>query len=241
MKALILAAGRGKRLKEFSECQNKCLIEIKNRPLIEYSLDNAIDMGVKEVVIVVGYRAEDVINRYGINYKGISITYVEQEEQKGLVHAMECSQEAIGKSDFILLLGDELMIGANHKNFIKKFDSETIFCLCGVVLVKDKNLVKRTYSLIQNDNGRIYRLIEKPKNPMNNVMGTGNCIFKNSIFDYIPKTPINQSRKEKELPDLIQCAVDNGLIVKSFIICDRYLNVNVPSEVKEANSCFSHL
>jgi dTDP-glucose pyrophosphorylase len=76
---------------------------------------------------------------------------------------------------------------------------------------------------------------------MNNIMGTGNCIFKNEIFSYISHTPINQKRGEKELPDLIQCAIDEGNIVKSFKICDHYVNVNIPEEIKRAESYFAHL
>lgn len=240
MKALILAAGRGKRLGEISECQNKCLIEIKGKALIEYSLDNAINIGVDEIVVVVGYRAEDIANHYKDCYKNKSIKYVMQNEQKGLVHAIECSRNAIDGSDFVLLLGDELMINTRYKEFINKYISEDLFCLCGVVSVQDRNLIKKTYSVIQDESGKIYRLIEKPSNPMNNIMGTGNCIFKNEIYDYIIKTPINQTRGEKELPDLIQCAIDDGRVVKTFSICDHYININASGEIHKANSYFSH-
>ena len=75
---------------------------------------------------------------------------------------------------------------------------------------------------------------------MNNIMGTGNCIFNSEIFSYINQTPINQKRGEKELPDLIQCAIDEGNIVKSFKICDHYVNINAPEEIKKAESYFAH-
>ncbi len=76
---------------------------------------------------------------------------------------------------------------------------------------------------------------------MNNIMGTVNCLFKNEIFAYIPQTPINQKRGEKELPDLIQCAIDEGKIIKSSIICDQYFNINSEKEIREAGSYFVHL
>jgi len=75
---------------------------------------------------------------------------------------------------------------------------------------------------------------------MNNIMGTGNCIFKNEILSYIKQTPINQKRGEKELPDLIQCAIDDGNIIKLFVICDNYFNINSPEELKRMNSYFAH-
>jgi dTDP-glucose pyrophosphorylase len=240
MKALILAGGRGKRLGGVSEEKNKCMIEIKKKPLIEYSLDCASQTNVSEIVIVVGYKAEEIINTYGNEYNGKQIKYVIQPEQKGLVHAIECAKEAIGKEDFMLMLGDELMVNPKHSAMIKKYRQEDLFALCGVVNVEDKNLIKKTYAIIQGEDNRIFRLIEKPSNPMNNIMGTGNCVFKNKIFSYIPQTPINQKRGEKELPDLIQCAIDEGKVVKSFVICDRYFNVNFKEEIEEAESCFAH-
>jgi len=123
---------------------------------------------------------------------------------------------------------------------IKEYYDEDIFALCGTVIVEDKNLIKKTYSIIQEENNEIIRLVEKPDNPVNNIMGTGNCIFKNEIFSYIPKTPINQKRGEKELPDLIQCAIDDGKIVKSFVICDQYFNLNLKEDIKDAKSYFAH-
>lgn len=240
MKALVLAAGRGKRLQENSANQNKCLINIKGRPLIEGSFENALAAEVKEIVVVVGYRAEDIINRYGNCYQGKPVKYAIQSEQAGLVHAIACSQPVLGESDFMLLLGDELMLNPRHKEFMAQFQKESLFGLCGVVKVKDKKLIKKTYALEQDKTGLIIRLIEKPDHPRNNIMGTGNCIFKHEIFNYIEKTPINQIRGEKELPDLIQASIDDGHLVKSFNICEQYINVNVPEEIDRANSYFRH-
>jgi len=240
MKALILAGGRGERLGAVSDDQNKCMLKIRDKPLIEYSLDCAIYAEISEIIIVVGYKAEEIINTYGNRYNGKPIKYVIQHEQKGLVHAIECAREAIGKKDFMLMLGDEFMINPRHQLMIDIFKKENLFGICGVVIVEDMDSIKKTYSVIQSENNRIYRLIEKPSKPMNNIMGTGNCIFRNEILSYINQTPINQKRGEKELPDLIQCAIDEGNIVKSFKICGHYVNINSPEEIKKAESYFAH-
>ncbi|MBI5892266.1 MAG: NTP transferase domain-containing protein [Deltaproteobacteria bacterium] len=241
MKALILAGGRGKRLGQASESQNKCMLKVSGRPLIEYSLDCAVKAEVYEIIIVVGYMAEEIINAYGNAYKGKLLKYVIQQEQRGVVHAIECSKYIIGDSDFMMMLGDEVLVNPKHGEMVKKYTQEGLFGVCGIVEVEDRALISRTYAIIQGDDKRIFRLIEKPKNPLNNVMGTGNCIFKNEILSYIEQTPINQKRGEKELPDLIQCAIDDGRIVKSFNLCDRYINVNSPVELKEASSYFAHI
>lgn len=241
MKTLILAAGRGKRLEGLSKDRNKCMLPICGKPLIEYSLNCAVGAGVSTIIIVIGYKGEEIKNAYGLNYRNKPILYVEQKEQRGLVHAIECAKDAIGSEDFMLMLGDELMINPRHKEIIKLFNEEELFGVCGVVKVDDINLVKKTYSVIQTDDKRIIRLVEKPNNPQNNIMGTGNCVFRNKILSYISKTPINQNRGEKELPDLIQCAIDDGKPVCTFDICDHYVNINIPEEIKKMESYFMHL
>jgi dTDP-glucose pyrophosphorylase len=234
MKALILAGGRGKRLDDLSAQNNKCMIQVNGRPAIEYNLDNAVSAGVDEVVIVVGYRAEDIINYLGTSYKNIRLRYVIQWEQRGLVHAIECAREALGGDDFMLLLGDEIMSNPRHRAMAEEFNKGEVFALCGILWVDNMNLIKRTYTLIQDENNRIHRLIEKPRHPLNNYQGTGDCVFRNSIMNYIEVTPIHHERNEKELPDLIQCAIDEGQIVKSFIICDRYSNINMKDDISIA-------
>ena len=239
MKALILAGGRGKRLEELTLERNKCLTPVGGRPVIEYSLEVAANSpAIKEIVIVVGYRAEDIINKYGICYKGKTITYVIQWEQKGLVHAIECAQESLMGSDFILLLADEVMMNPRHQQMIEEFYINETFVTCGILHVDDKDLIRRTYTIVQSDEGSIFRLVEKPKRPLNNWMGTGDCVFRNKIFDYIESTPIHHLRKEKELPDLIQCAIDDGMAVKSFVICDRYTNINTKEDITMGESFF---
>jgi NDP-sugar pyrophosphorylase family protein len=232
LKALVLAAGRGKRMEDLSEDTNKCLIKAHGKPLIEYSLDAAMAIdAIDEIVIIVGYQAEAIINRYGINYFGKRISYRIQYERRGLVHAIETARPNLNGESFCLFLGDEVIIKGKHAQMIGFFEKEGLFALCGIVIQPDRAQIKKTYGIIQGDDGTIFRLIEKPDRPFNDLMGTGNCIFRPEIFDYVEKVPINHIRSEKELPDLIQCAIDEGEKVKSFVLCDHYINVNSPEEL----------
>jgi NDP-sugar pyrophosphorylase family protein len=227
VKALILAGGRGKRMEPLSEYDNKCMLKLHGKHIIEYSLDNAAGMDpVREIVIVVGYRAESIINRFGTNHNGKKISYVIQKEQRGVVHAMDCAKDYIAGEDFFLFLADEVILGGRHDDMLSLFQNEELFCVCGVYPQKNLDMIRRTYSLIHGSDGRIYRLIEKPRKPFTPLMGTGNILFKGAIFDYVDLTPLNPSRGEKELPDLIQCAIDDGEKVKLFEVCDHYINVN---------------
>ena len=110
MKALILAAGRGSRLNEFTKDKNKSMIQLFSKPLIEYNLEHAYEANVKEIIIIVGYKKEEIIKHVGTDFRGIKVTYVEQKQQHGLVHAIDAGREAIGDSDFFLMLGDEILI-----------------------------------------------------------------------------------------------------------------------------------
>ena len=139
----------------------------------------------------------------------------------------------------MLLLGDEILVNPRHPAMIEEFKRGQDFVLCGVLLVDNRTLIRRTYSVIQDGDRRVYRLIEKPENPSNNIMGTGDCVFKNEIFNYIDRTPIHPNRQEKELPDLIQCAIDDGKIVRSFTVCDRYANINSEEDLIVARAFFA--
>lgn len=237
MKALVLAAGRGSRLGSETDDHNKCMRQLFGKPLVHYSLENAVRAGVEEIVVVVGYRAETIINAFGIDFEGVRVQYVIQEEPQGLVHAIECAQSAIAGSDFMLFLADEILWQPHHSEMLKQFENEKLFAICGVVHETHRSEIRKTYALIQDDRDRrIYRLIEKPRHPPDHIRGTGNCIFRSEIFDYVPLTPINQSRGEKELPDLIQCAIDDGHLVKSFLIGDGYVNINTPDDISIAEA-----
>jgi len=232
LKALILAGGRGKRLENHTNEENKCMLKFRGKPLIEYSLDNARSLNITEIIVVVGHLAEHIINTYGNSYKGMPVKYVIQKEQHGLVHAIECARPIISDFDFILLLGDEFLLKPDHVSLINSFKTEDVFTICGVIKVKDRSIISKTYSILYNqESKKIFRLVKKPKNPSNDLMGTGNVIFRNQILEYIEKTPINQQRGERELPDLIQCAIDNNKKVLYQILASSYVNVNTPEDL----------
>lgn len=241
MKALILAAGRGKRLGKITNKTNKCMLKLVSKPVLEYNIERAIELDeINQIIILVGYKAEEIVNYYGVNYKKKKIQYVFQRDQKGLVHAIDSARDALEGDDFFLLLGDEVMINSKHRKMYKKFITEKPFVVCGMMLQKNKEKIKRTYAALTDGSDQIFRLIEKPKKILNNWQGTGHCMFQNEILNYIKRTPIHPERGEKELPDLIQCAIDDGKIVKTFNICDKYTNINSEENLKEALKFFNN-
>ncbi len=235
MKGLIIAGGCGKRLGDKTLRINKCMLFVNGRRLIEYSLENAYKY-VDELLIVVGYVSDQIINTYGNQYKGIKISYVFQEEQRGLVHAIQCAQGKISNEKFMLFLGDEIIINPKHQNMLEKYMFENCFCVCGVVKVEDKSLITDTYSILSDSENSILELIEKPEEPFNYLMGTGNCILSDRFFSYIDDTPISPLFKERLLTDVIQTAIKNGECAKWNMIGSDYFNINKPSDISRAEA-----
>ena len=115
-----MAAGKGSRINQLSENTNKCLLKIKGKSIIEYNLDSISNLNISEIIIVVGYKKDRIIKKYGSKYNKIKIRYVEQNKQKGLVNAIkEC--ESWVNDNFFLLLGDEFFYKPDHKGMLYKF------------------------------------------------------------------------------------------------------------------------
>lgn len=251
MKAIILAAGRGNRLSNRTNETNKCMLEFDGKPILEYNLDRASEIPeINEIIVVVGHKADDIISKYKRHftsemYRRKSIKYVYQWEQKGLVHAIECAKEALEGENLFLMLGDEILLDPRHNEMAKEFsdrqykDNElsSLFGFCGVVRRRLEKLekVSKTYAILFDKHWNINRLIEKPRYFPNAFQGTGHCIFQNEILNYIDECPIHirRGRGEKELPDLIQCAIDDGKEVRHFVVADDYFNINTAEDLKE--------
>ncbi len=190
LKALILAGGRGKRLKEKTNETNKCMLKFGHKHLIEYSLENAVKLKINEIVIVVGYLAEQIINTFGNNYCGIKIKYVIQWEQKGLVDAIKCSQNTIDKSDFILLLGDEFLLKPDLENMVNVFNEAKTLAVCGMIDVDDISQITKTYSMLfDKEKKLVYRGRFDASTPGNGVVCTGDDLT-NALDNIIRNEPI---------------------------------------------------
>ncbi len=234
MKGLVLAAGKGTRLNSAEVGINKCMRLVAGRPIIERVLENLARIEqIEEVVVVVGFRAADIINHLGSSYKHLKIAYAEQKEQKGVVNAIEAAREAIGNEDFLLHLGDEIMVNPRHVEMVNNFYENDYITQVGYIIADDIEKIKKTYTYTMDENGNIDCMVEKPEKPFNNYMGTGSIIFRNDIFGYIDKAPVNPIRGEKELCNLIQTAINDGNNVGHFHVADYFVNVNTDEEVME--------
>ena len=232
MKALIGAAGQGKRMKLMAKDNNKHLFRVFGRPLIEYSLEITSSLDdIEEIIIVVGHQAEAIINTYGTSYNNKKIRYRIQSPLKGVVAAIHAAKMDLDGQDFFLFYGNEVILRGRHKAMIDDFYKQQACVTCGVTRPADLSQAAKSYGLIQDEKGWVYRLIEKPKMLVNEWMGTGNCIMKSRVLDYIPSVPVHPETREKTLADLIQCAVDNGHRVRTFHVADEYVAINARQDL----------
>ncbi len=239
MQMLILAAGRGKRLNHLTEFQNKCMIRLRGKPVLEYHLEQAVRLGMHEIVITIGYLGETIRAHFGSRYGNVPIRYVLQEEQQGLVHAMEVAAPTI-TGPFMLTLGDEYFLNPDHQGLIDCFSTNDLFGVCGVVEGEPPESIRKTYSVLLGADRRIHRLVEKPRRPVNSIKGTGTCVFRREIFDYIRYTPIHYLRREKELPGLIQEAVDDGEAIACHPLSEGYFNINQVEDLESFLDRYDH-
>ncbi len=229
LKAVVLAGGRGTRLAGTSNGSNKCMFRVAGTPLIDYALDQAVRAGTRRIVI--GHRGQDLVDYVGASHRGVRIEYATQAEQKGLVHAIACARDAIGESDFLVLLGDEVLRRCRHYEMIRTFYAEALFAMCGVVVVDDVSQIRKTYSVAVDHDLNILSLAEKPRVVINRLMGTGVCLFRNAMLDYLESTPVNPVRGERELVDFVGCAIADGRRVRAFEIAESYANINTKQDV----------
>lgn len=217
----------------------KCMVRIGEKPVAQFSLDNAVQVGVEEIIMVVASKTDEIVGLFGDRYRDIPIRHVVQHEPKGLVHAIECAAQVIGGEDFMLFLADELLRQPRHREMVESFYRDDAFVVCGVVRQPNSEEVRKTYSVLHHPGDKkIYRLVEKPRRPVNLLQGTGNLVFRGELIDYLPITPINPLRGERDLTDLIQCAIDDGHKVDWFEIGSDYVNINEPEDIRKIEAVY---
>lgn len=222
---LLLAAGRGSRLKGYTEDINKCLLLVNNFPIIHYSLKIAEKLPITKVIIVVGYQSKKVIEYINSHTWPFPIEFVYQNEQKGIVHAMQIAFPLINE-DILLNLGDEILIKSNINSMIESFYNSRPDFICGVMHNCSVEEIQKAYSITLNENGKITKVFEKPQFMQNSMCGTGYCIFKYDVLKYLHKVPLNITRNQYELCDYINLLIQKNKIGYSYNVGEKLININ---------------
>lgn len=232
MKGVILAAGKGSRLREVTNELNKCLFRVNGISLIKHNVERMCSLkDITECIIVVGYGAEAVMREIGNVVNNKKIVYCIQQEQRGLVHALESAMLALNKEDFFMILGDEVILEDNYSKAVAEFIDSNVYSSIGIIEVDDVSLVRKTYTFRMDDNGNMSDFLEKPDVPYNSYMGTGNVFFKGEVLDLLAYVPISEKRGEKELVDVFNLIIERNHQVSSFVVGRSYININTREDI----------
>jgi glucose-1-phosphate thymidylyltransferase len=232
MKGIILHGGVGTKLRPLTHTGPKQLIPIANKPISQYVLEDLKNSGITEIAIILGnIYQEKVKEHYGNGQKfGVTIQYIQQDEPKGIAHAVSLCKEYVKNQPFIVYLGDNLIKGGINA-FVKKFENSHDDAM--ILLCKVKNPQRFGVAKIDK-NGKLTQLIEKPREPPSNYALTGIYFFRPSIFETIKQLKPSL-RGELEITDAIQLLLEKDYKVSYQIVQGWWKDTGTPEDILEAN------
>ncbi len=217
--AIILAAGEGQRLKPFTTLMPKVMLPLAGKPMMEYVVNALIENGIRRLVVVIGYKKEQVQDYFASgNSRDIEIEYVVQEQQLGTAHALRKVKDLA--DDIFLVLGGDNIIEADTIAPLVASPSPT-------VLVKTAPDVSR-YGVVMVRDGKVIDILEKPKMMISNLVNTGIYVFDRTIFDY--------TDDELDLPYAIRDMLSQGHTMSARETSGIWLDAVYPWDMLSINS-----
>jgi len=216
--AVILAAGEGQRLRPFTVTKPKVMLSIAGKPILQYVIESLAQNGIRNIVLVVGYRKEQVFDYLGSGEQlGVDITYITQERQLGTAHALAQAKAATEK-EFLVLPGDNLI------------DVEAIAQF--VAIKPEAMLVSRVdnpvrYGVVTVEQGVVRDIVEKPKEAKGNIVNTGIYAFTKKIFGFI--------EAQLDIPDVLNSMIAQGYPINAKEIDGTWLDVVYPWDILSLN------
>lgn len=238
MKAVIIVAGEGKRLRPITSSRPKPLIPIAGKPLLEHTILALKNSGIKEILLVVGYK-ENLIKDYfgdGKEKFDLKIEYITQEEQLGTAHAFGYGKDFANDESVLFMYGDLLVEPKAFKEIVQKFNDNKDDGIILLMHVENPEV----FGIISLDSeGFVEKIIEKPSPEMNvgNLANAGVFIFDSKIFQAIEKTE-KSIRGEYEFTDSMEILINKfkgkitGYKIKDYFWSD----IGLPWQFLDANS-----
>jgi glucose-1-phosphate thymidylyltransferase len=230
MKGLILAGGRGTRLRPLTFTGNKHMIPIANQPILFYGLRNLANAGIRDVAVVLGPIEEGIRESVGDGKSfGLNVEYIIQGDPKGLAHAVLCAREFLGADPFLMYLGDNLL-QSGVSPFVERFRSEQPDAVVGATPVSHP----RAYGIVELSGNQIVSIEEKPANPRSNLALIGVYLFTEAIHPIVAK--LSPSRRgELEITDAIWRLWESRRRVSVLTVSGWWKDTGHPEDLLEAN------
>ena len=231
MKGIILHGGHGTRLRPLTHTGPKQLLPIANKPMSEYCVESLSSAGITEIAFIVGgIGSKKVKEYYGTGEKfGVNISYIEQDEPKGIAHAIGLCEHFIKNEKFVVFLGDNF-INTPITDFINNF--ETSNDNASLLLCRVDN--PEQFGIAYLNDNEIHKMIEKPKNPESNLAITGIYFLTSKIFEKIKQLKPSW-RNELEIVEALQMFLDDGEKISYDIITGFWKDTGTPNDIIHAN------
>jgi len=232
MKGVILHGGHGTRLRPLTHTGPKQLIPVANKPISQYVLEDLKSVGIKDVAFIIGgVMPEKVKDHYGDGSKfGVRVKYIEQEKPGGIAQAVGLTEAFVGKSPFVVYLGDNLLKGGISDiaaEFVKKkYDA--------MVLLSNVEHPQQFGVAEFNKDGKLIRLVEKPKEPPSNFALTGIYFLTPLVFKMIRKLKPSW-RGELEITEALQMMLTDGRNVGYRVVEGWWKDTGTVEDILEAN------
>ncbi|MBN1824473.1 MAG: glucose-1-phosphate thymidylyltransferase [Endomicrobiales bacterium] len=230
MKALILAGGKGTRLRPITHTSAKQLVPIANKPVLFYGLESIAESGIKEIAVIVGDTRQEIMSAVGDGSKwGVKVAYIEQEAPLGLAHAVKISEDFIAGDKFVMYLGDNL-IKEGITSIVSEFEKNKPNAQ--ILLARVKN--PQQFGVAELQGGKVVKLQEKPKKPKSDLALVGVYLFDKNIFKAVNGIKPS-ARGELEITDAIQYLIDNGYTVHPHVVQGWWKDTGKLEDMLEAN------
>lgn len=233
MKGLILSGGKGTRLRPLTFTSAKQLIPLANKPVLFRVIEAIRDADVTDIGVVIAPETGDEIRaQVGDGSRwGVKITYIPQDEPKGLAHAVRISRDFVGDDRFVMFLGDNCIQGGIHK-LIQQYAQSDFNSQIVLKQVADP----RSYGVaVLDGDGKVQRLVEKPKEPPSDLALVGIYMFDSNVFKAVDSIKPSW-RNELEITDAIQWLVTNGYRVFPYVHKGWWVDTGKREDMLEANS-----
>ncbi len=237
LKGLILSGGKGTRLRPITHTSAKQLVPVANKPVLFYGIEAMAEAGIEQVGIIIapetGPEIEAAVGD-GSRF-GVLVSYIVQDEPRGLAHAVLTAEPFLGSSPFVMYLGDNLLQGG-IADLIAAFREHAPDALILLTPVPDPENygVAELAAAAPGEVGRVVRLVEKPSAPATDLALVGVYMFTAAVHD-AARAIEPSARGELEITDAIQHLLDAGMRVEPHIVRGWWKDTGRLEDMLEAN------